>query len=241
MPTKEWGGWGISIIGPLHIKTGTQNQDCCMVRTFPWGTVIAVSDGVGSKQHARIGSKAACHAVIAAVQQQRHCLSGATLPQFIHTRWLQYIAPFSPASCGATCLFAVQTGAAIFIGMLGDGMIAVCKKNGLPPVILTDDKEHSFSNYTYSLQETFIPQYWKTAVADSADCTAVVLCTDGISDDLMPDKRLLFAEELYETYAAMQSKERTRSIKAWLKNWPVPKHTDDKTIACLFRKDSRYE
>lgn len=240
MLTKLWVSWGISMVGPLHIKTGVQNQDCCMIRTFPWGTVIAVSDGLGSKPNARLGSKAACRAVIAAARQ-KYAAPALELPQLIHTQWLKLIEPFSPRSCSATCLFAVQTSGSIITGMIGDGMIAVCKKTGFQSFVLTDHKEQSFSNYTYSLQETFIPQYWKTETVDVSECTAVVLCTDGISDDLLPEKRLLFAEELYGTYASLEAKERNRSIKMWLRNWPVPNHTDDKTIACLFKRDGIYE
>lgn len=67
---------------------------------------------------------------------------------------------------------------------------------------------------------------------------AVVLCTDGISDDLLPEKKMIFTKELYSTYANMESEERKRDLKRWLNEWPVPGHSDDKTIASLFKKGS---
>ena len=68
------------------------------------------------------------------------------------------------------------------------------------------------------------------------ECRAVVICTDGISDDLLPDKQMIFAQELNSTYADLGSEDRNRDLKRWLKEWPVPGHSDDKTIACLYKK-----
>ena len=34
----------------------------------------------------------------------------------------------------------------------------------------------------------------------------------------------------------LESEERKRDLKRWLSEWPVPAHSDDKTIACLFKK-----
>jgi len=47
---------------------------------------------------------------------------------------------------------------------------------------------------------------------------------------------MTFAQELYSTYADLESEERKRDLKRWLNEWPVPGHSDDKTIACLFKK-----
>ena len=115
-------------------------------------------------------------------------------------------------------------------------MIAALGETEENHLILSDNKQDSFSNYTNSLQQEFKPDQWETATIKSTVCNAVVLCTDGISDDLLPEKQMIFAQELYSTYADMESEKRKRDLKRWLNEWPVLGHTDDKTIACLFKK-----
>ena len=156
--------------------------------------------------------------------------------RLIHANWLVKIAPYSSSDCSATCLFAIQIEGIITLGRLGDGMIAALGETEENHLILSDNKQDSFSNYTNSLQQEFKPDQWETATIESAACNAVVLCTDGISDDLLPEKQMIFAQELYSTYADLESEERKRDLKRWLNEWPVPGHSDDKTIACLFKK-----
>jgi serine/threonine protein phosphatase PrpC len=104
-------------------------------------------------------------------------------------------------------------------------------------LILNDNKQDSFSNYTNSLQQKFKPNQWKTATIESAECNAVVLCTDGISDDLLPETVIDFAKEFVNEYASMKPHKRVFKISNMLKAWPVPGHSDDKTIACLLKKE----
>src|SRR5690606_36708505 len=103
-------------------------------------------------------------------------------------------------------------------------------------LVLSDNKKNSFSNCTNSPQQEIRPDKRETATIESAACNAVVLCTDGISDDLLPEKQMVFAQELYSTYADLESEERKRDLKCWLNEWPVPGYSDDKSIACLFKK-----
>lgn len=238
MLDKLWDSWGASVIGPLHVKTGIPNQDSWIVRRYKWGNVAVVSDGLGSKPHSDHGSRAACFAVIEAAKSYQNNPNARIIDilRLIHANWLVKIAPFSPCDCSATCLFSIHIKGTITLGRLGDGMIAAFGETENNCLILSDNKQDSFSNYTNSLQQEFKADLWETAIIDSSECKAVVLCTDGISDDLMPDKQMNFAQELYYTYSNLNSEERNKDIKRWLNEWPVPGHSDDKTIACLFKK-----
>ena len=233
-----WNSWGATIIGPLHVKTGTPNQDSWMARRYKWGNVVVVSDGLGSKAHSDYGSKAACLAVfeVAKIYQNNPKASIVDVLRLMHANWLVKIAPFSASDCSSTCLFAIQREGLITLGRLGDGMIAVYGESEQSNFILNDNKQDSFSNFTDCLQKEFKSVQWETATIESARCKAVVLCTDGISDDLLPEKQMIFVQELYSAYADMESGERKRDLKRWLDEWPVPGHSDDKTIACLFKE-----
>ncbi len=235
---RKWGYWGETEIGPLHLKKGVPNQDSWMARRYKWGNVVVVSDGLGSKVHSDHGSKAACLAVFETAKsfQNNPDASIVDILRLIHANWLVKIAPYSSSDCSATCLFAIQIEGLITLGRLGDGMIVTLGKTEENHRILRDSKQDSFSNYTNSLQQEFKPEQWETATIESATCNAIVLCTDGICDDLLPEKQINFAREFYSTYIKLKPKERRKDIKRWLNEWPVPGHSDDKTIACLFKK-----
>ncbi len=235
---KKWDYFGETIIGPLHVKAGIPNQDSWMARQYKWGNIVVVSDGLGSKAHSDHGSKAACLAVFDAAKifQKNPDANIVDILRLIHANWLVKIAPYSSSDCSATCLFAIQIEGVITLGRLGDGMIAALGETDGNHLILSDNKQDSFSNYTNSLQKDFRPELWETARVESTTCNAVVLCTDGISDDLLPEKQINFAQELYSTYTNLKQKERRKDIKRWLNEWPVPGHSDDKTIVCLFKK-----
>lgn len=233
-----------SVAGPLHVKNGIPNQDCCVAKRCKWGNVVAVSDGLGSKIHSDRGSKEACKAVFEAAR----CYSNRDMGNFdsqtidilqaIHANWLIKIAPLSPYDCSATCLFAFLYREEIMLGRLGDGMIVALGKSDKDNLILSENKQDSFSNCTECLQEEFMPDKWEVKIINSNEYDAILLCTDGISDDLVPEKTIAFSQELHRAYVNMSPRRVTRDIKRWLNAWPTPGHSDDKTIACLFRRSA---
>lgn len=233
-----WNIWGGSVIGPLHARVGIPNQDSWLVRRYKRGNVVVVSDGLGSKLHSDHGSKAACFAVFEAAKfYLSHPQANiADILRLIHALWLVKVSPHSPADCSATCLFAIQTGGKITLGRIGDGMIAVYGESPQSSFILSENKQDSFSNYTQSLRQEFRPDHWDTITIDDSSCKAVVLCTDGISEDLLPEKQMGFVQELFSSYSGLTRAKRKKDLSRWLNEWPVPGHSDDKTIACLFKK-----
>ena len=242
MNNYTWSRWGASVIGPLHIKKGIPNQDFWMARQYKWGNVLVVSDGLGSKPHSDHGSKAACQAVLEAAKcfQNNQDANLVDILRLIHASWLVKVAPFSPSDCSATCLFAIQIKGKITLGRLGDGMVAVHGESEKDCLILSDDKRDSFSNFTNSLHQDFKSGQWETYTIESRKCKAIVLCTDGISDDLLPERELDFVKEFAYEYSNIHPLKRNYQLKNMLSNWPVPGHSDDKTIACLLKKeDSR--
>ncbi|AHV95632.1 PP2C family serine/threonine-protein phosphatase [Paenibacillus sabinae] len=233
----RWGIWGASMIGPLHIKRKLPNQDAWFARQYKWGDVVAVSDGLGSRPRSDIGSTAAVQAVVDAARicggypEERV----TEFLQLIHAIWLMRIAPYKAGDCGATCLFVIRAGGRSLMAQLGDGLI-VAHGERTEPRLLFDDKEDAFVNMTAALNRDFDGAAWRTLVSDARLYDAFLLCTDGISEDLVPEKRVEFAKELYAAYRGIPAPERRRDIRRWLKEWPVPRHTDDKTIACLYRE-----
>ena len=232
-----WKSFGASVIGPGHLSTGKPNQDAWRMFHYAWGAGIIVSDGLGSKSFSDFGSDAACCAVICAV----HACYGKTeighafLSDRIKTKWLSLIAPLESRDCAATCLFASRMDDGVVrMGMIGDGLAAAVKTDGAV-VSLSDDKLESFSNITAALSPNVTEKDWRWLSIPEDDCTSIVLCTDGVADDLKDTDG--FVKEFVGAHRGLSSVSAARRARKMLENWPTPKHSDDKTIACLFREE----
>lgn len=233
----HWKSFGASVRGPGHIVSGTPNQDAWRSFHHAWGDGIVISDGIGSKSLSNFGSDAACLAVECAILS---CCENAEkgrdfLSERIKTNWLSLISPLLPRDCSATCLYAFRLNdGVIHLGMLGDGLTAAIKSDG-SVVSLQEDKSQGFSNITAALSPNTSPKDWLYMSIAETECTAVLLCTDGVSDDL--DNVDGFVTDFVDAHRVLAAMSANRDIRETLENWPTPKHSDDKTIACLCREE----
>jgi len=234
---SAWKSFGATVIGPCHVASGKPNQDAWLGRQYCWGNVVAVSDGLGSCQHAEVGSAAACRAVAEAAKlcHLNAPVSPSDLLVLLQALWQTAVYPLAPRDCSATCLFVIreQEGRAR-MGMLGDGLVAGCRKNGKID-LLTEDKGDSFTNMTVGLASKDVQKKWRLLDRSEDEYDAFVLCTDGISEDLLREAVDSFVTEFCEHYREEPQQRITQDLRRWLTTWPVPGHTDDKTIACLYK------
>lgn len=232
-----WRSFGASVIGPGHLATGKPNQDAWVAFHQVWGDGIAVSDGLGSKPFADFGSHAACLAVACAVHtcHSKTEIEDALLSDLIRDNWLSRIAPLESRDCAATCLFAFpMNDGVVRMGLLGDGLVAAVKTDG-SVVSLSDDKTEGFSNITAALSSNVTEKDWQWLSIPESDCSSIILCTDGVADDLADVNG--FVKEIADAHRSLASVSAARRVREALENWPTPKHSDDKTIACLFREE----
>ncbi len=223
-----------SVRGPLHIKNDIPNQDYCLIKQLKNATIMVVSDGVGSKPKSDIGSFFACRAMVSTISEYLRtcpCASHRDMLRLFNARWNLYISPENAEDCSATVLFAVYTDERIITGRLGDGMICVGYEDR--NVILSDNKNESFSNISNCMHRKFNYESWEIKELKSDKLDFILLCTDGISDDIKAENRYAFAKEFANEYSVMTYQKRSHNIRKMLSEWPVPMHTDDKTIACL--------
>ena len=233
--TRSWQGWGMSVIGPGHLRMGMPNQDSLLVRRFAWGEIVVVADGLGSRPLSHLGAQAACQAVAKAAQHYQHRPQAGleAMLRFLHEWWLWLIAPNSPSDCATTCLFAMRADGVVTLAQIGDGMVVACPRGGQAPVVLVADKSEGFANITASLTQTHRIADWRAARLAEDSVDAVVLCTDGVADDLALGMELDFARGVVASHRNLASSRRRREVRRWLEHWPVPGHSDDKTLACL--------
>jgi serine/threonine protein phosphatase PrpC len=232
-----WRSFGASVIGPGHVAAGTPNQDAWASFHRSWGDGIVVSDGLGSKPFSDFGSRAACLAAACAVYSFRGApdMDPSALSDRIKRKWISLLPPVSSRDCAATCLFAFRLNSGVVhMGMLGDGLLAVVRTDGTV-ASLSDDKSDGFSNTTAALSPDVTAEDWRWLSLPEENCQSLVLCTDGVSDDLSDAPA--FVKEFCETHRVLSSVSATRRIREMLEKWPTPKHSDDKTVACMFREE----
>ena len=103
--------------------------------------------------------------------------------------------------------------------------------------VLMPDKADSFANLTVGLASSGAAGLFRSISVPSNRYTAFVLCTDGIADDFEPAAIGAFAREVSGHYRRVPGRRRTRDVQRWLRRWPVSGHSDDKTIACVYRDE----
>ncbi|MBO4699107.1 protein phosphatase 2C domain-containing protein [bacterium] len=223
---------GASVTGPSHRLRNIPNQDSFLIMTEKY-RLLAVSDGMGTKPFADIGSRAACMA--AAFETERFMQGRKNIPleQFLSNivrTWKLFVHPHDPKECSATCLFLLATKHRIFTARLGDGMICLLGVKPEESVLLSDPKDSEFSNVTFSLSDRAAVQDFSCSVYERSNFKGAVLTTDGISSDLQAGMEVPFAEDLFSEVKKLHLKKREPFLRNLMTNWPVPHHTDDKTI-----------
>ena len=241
---QRWLSFGASEIGPAHIKTGKPNQDSWASFHHADCDVLVVSDGVGSKDYSEFGSAMACravdHAVCSALISRKSLDFGepmqtAEFLDDVRDIWIEGIAPLTSSNASATCLFGLRAGDEdMWLGMLGDGMAAAILNDGSVK-LLKESKEEGFSNITKSLSEKTQATDWMTMSVPVKRCKAILLCTDGVADDLVDEEG--FARSIVDNLCKLPVISAASDAANMLIDWPTPKHSDDKTMACLFKRE----
>lgn len=236
--STTWKAFGASVTGPGHAALGLPNQDAWSSFHHLRGAGLVVSDGLGSKPLSDFGSRAACWAV-------EHAARRFALPPEVGGRgdvltsirnyWSTTVVPLGATHTAATCLFAFQVGDGnIRVGILGDGCAAAVRTDGSVEVLM-EDKTRSFSNITEALSPTTESSSWTVLDVPERTCEAIVLCTDGVSDDLADVEG--FMAGLVRSCRGLAQVTASHQVRRMLVGWPVPKHSDDKTLACLRRTE----
>ncbi|PID27391.1 MAG: hypothetical protein CR982_05455 [Candidatus Cloacimonadota bacterium] len=231
--------WGASIKGPSHILNNLPNQDSFIISKSYKGVVAVVADGLGSKRHSEKGSKQACIAVLKAIKclekiskKNKHTKILDIFP-LIHKYWEKPLKRYGVKNCASTCLFTYITTKHILTARLGDGMIYLLGKQGNKDIVISDDKEESFSNTTISLASNNAFSRWDIKILRTNQTESIILCSDGISNDIKENAWTNFVKELRKKSLKNSRKKNIKNIKEVLLQWPVKGHSDDKTIVFI--------
>lgn len=229
--------FGASVRGPLHQKEGRPNEDAWLRIQKNFGTLAVVCDGMGSRSKARFGAKMACKSLQEAVQiwSQGKNPPLSYLAHLVEVLWRIHISPESPEDCSTTCLFALyQLDGRCILGGIGDGLVAYRSGEGAVQIIL-GNRKNGFSNETTALGVSKGSRFWTMETLETTPQERIILlATDGISDDLVFEKLEEFITWVISEYLDLAPYQRWQKLCSELRQWPTPKHLDDKTLAVIW-------
>ncbi len=229
---------GVTVKGPMHRKEKKPNQDAIKMKKYQTGTVIAIADGFGSCNFSTIGASVAVSSVHEAYKlwSKSKVLKIEYLLRMIHLLWEQKILPLAASDCYSTCLFAIVNNEnKLFLGQLGDGLAMYSSEDDETMIHFDSKSTKTFSNQTTGLGVASKLSEWKFTEKEVSDNFVILLCSDGVSDDLYEGKEKKFMIHLLDEIKLLSLKQRNEFLKTQLINWPTPKHTDDKTMILLWR------
>lgn len=228
--------------GPAHRAQGTQGQDALQLRGWRGGWIAAVADGLGSRVHSATGARLA---VQVAQQVARDWpaeswleLSAREVATDIYRRWLAAV-PWADKGLAATTLLLVACDAAgrARTWQIGDGLVLLCTQGVAQPLTPARD---GFGNQTRALGMDRAWTAWHTAdFALKEPGDMVLLMTDGVADDLLPDALDEFASVVRRDLACRSRRAGRRWLNHELTHWATPLHGDDKTLAAVFMEERR--
>lgn len=231
--------YGFSARGPAHIRHNLPNQDSFFAKNFGSFSLLVISDGMGSKKYADVGSKAACRAVYNVLRKyvylkKKYRKNKKNIFTMIKDEWLKLIFPYEAKDCSATCLFVLCSSKKCLAAMLGDGLIYIKETDAKNSQIMTDEKSDDFSNATVSMSSSKYLNEWKYKFVPLKKIKSILLTSDGISSDLQDGKEKDFSQDVLEDLQKEKTIRQKKSVLSQIVfKWPVPMHSDDKTIAVM--------
>lgn len=224
---------GASVRGPSHQLDGAPNQDALCVSGSRGGWCVAVADGLGSRPLSHIGSQKAVQLFRQLARQRQGIPPGEVVPA-LRDAWLAHFGDRYRAhetTCLWASVYASGQGAA---GQVGDGLLLV-RNQGVFQV-LTDQRQ-GFGNQTNTLAQAGTQGCYSTVLELSQPGDGVLLMTDGISDDLIPEQLEPFFDAIYQRQLRCSKRRMRQWLTRELHSWSTPRHGDDKSIAGIFRTD----
>lgn len=203
-------------------------------------TLIVVADGVGSCEHGGLGATLACDAVRQALYRWPGCASGVEvvwLLRLIETLWRLEHASVPPGARATTCMFAVrEADGHLLAAGLGDGLCLIRSKGTL--ALCGGRDRNNFNDTTRALGGPHRLDDWWVFTDGPGKSHAVMLATDGIADDLDPDRYEGLTSWLFDEVSSLSARRRSRVLREELTRWPVPGRSDDRTLAVLVEQEA---
>lgn len=228
---------GASVVGPSHARQGEPNQDALATVATDGYTLAIICDGMGSAKYGKFGAESAVESVSLAAKIWVEAQANGVdrLLRLIHQIWNIKVEGYGGRESATTCLFAlVRADGTGMLAQLGDGLIlAKLAKQG---IIHLSEPKQGFANETQGLGTVSDLKNWQVATFEGfSDGDCILLCTDGISEDISAGQELGFMEFIKGKYGERWRWWAEKALSRDLLHWPTDMHHDDKTICLLWK------
>lgn len=201
---------------------------------------IIVADGLGSCKHSDEGASRMTEIVESWLQNKLPgyaYLSDSVaniMTKRIVEEWNLSYEMEAVYDYDTTVHLAVFYKGSLLIGGIGDGMALVSYDD----LVCKDsiDTKNLFSNVTNSMCSLNVNELMEFEIIPEDEIhknAIVIISTDGIADDLIPEKKLTlpgyFAEVIRDKGVQILQNE----LKEWIEDWETESHSDDKTLCYL--------
>lgn len=224
-----------TVIGPAHLEGGEPNQDAVFLRGHRGGWFLAVADGLGSRKLSHVGSALAVRTAYRRLRSDLLERSRRDAILGFYRDWLDALPGSAPGLMATTLLAAScdRSGRCV-IAQLGDGLVLYRTRGEFGAL---GDGRVGFANETAALGVTKAFSAWRFAEVElTQPGDGVVLMTDGLADDLQPERLDGFARKLMWEAAKRGRRRGKRWLEQQLAAWPTAMHADDKTVGSICRK-----
>lgn len=223
-----------TVIGPAHWEGCEPNQDAVLLRGHRGGWFLAVADGLGSRQLSHVGSRLAVRTAYRSLRHDFFERSRRDAIQGFYSNWLDALPGKAPGLMATTLLAAsCNRDGRCVIAQLGDGLALYYSRGGFG---VLGDGRAGFANETAALGVTKAFSAWRFAEVELVEPgDGVVLMTDGLADDLQPERLEGFARKLIRETSKRGRRRGKRWLEQQLAAWPTAMHADDKTIGMICR------
>ncbi len=225
--------YGASARGKSHIKLKKPNQDSFLVDNKEDYILAVVCDGLGSKKYSHVGSKKLCKILKKQINKcfKLKSLDIEELIPVLKIKWKRAIWPIPAHKADTTCIFVVLSKKNIIMCQIGDGLCALRSGDEL---IILSPKNDDFSNETTTFFKSSIKD-WRVEVLNiEKECNyKILLCTDGISEDLKFEVLSDFIEEIANAINNQSGYKDNEEILEIINNWPNKYSNDDKTMVVI--------
>lgn len=201
---------------------------------------IIVADGLGSCKHSDQGSSRIAEIVegwvINKLPGYTHLSDNVAniLAKRMVEEWNLSYEVDAIYDYDTTVHLAVFYKGSILVGGIGDGMILV----DYDDLVCKDyiDEGNLFSNVTNSMCSLSVNELlgFEIISTDSyKEHASIIISTDGIADDLIPEKKLTLPGYFRETIDKNGLDNLQSELQDWISDWETESHSDDKTLCYL--------
>ena len=204
-----------------------ENQDRFLIRHDNKSVNICVADGLGSSKMSHIGAEQAVKTMSDVLQ------NSIGLDQLSFTFKQAWKENFSNEinMYDTTIRFFQLTSESINYGGIGDGVTLIKHDD----FYIKDHNNNSFTNQTESVNSPTYSQEFKKYSIPYYNLQAVMIATDGISEDIEEDQ----LENMLNIIINQILSDEDRFIKHMVQlidSWPVKTNHDDKTVVFLVKR-----